>query len=182
MTERGFSDEELERQLQEEEKALEQQEPAQETAPAPEATIEASHEQLEKEIDLESSKAETNAKTLETNLAAVGGKEGFEKTWSTMDSQKKEAIMKRIKDHAMDREMGIDTQKFGFYFVNPIENWNDADDTGIFRLPIATMMTLMSPIFVATFGISGGIDRVISSVRMNKEKRNLSKLEQKYAA
>jgi hypothetical protein len=102
MTERGLNNDELELQLQEEEKRMEQWEPTKEAEveTTPEATIETSNEQMEKEIEFEANKAESNEKVLKENLAAVGGEEGLRATWNTISDEKKAAYqaMTQYKD------------------------------------------------------------------------------------
>lgn len=139
-------------------------------------TEEQTNAAVESEINMSAMKAEQ----LDQNIAAVGGKEGLQKMWSDMDQAKKDEILKKIKRFSVEKEVASAGQSAAVNFFSPKENWDDAEDTGALRLPITAMMTLLSPMLAAGFGLPPTIDRIKNSVKLNREKKNLKKLEAKY--
>ncbi len=149
-----------------------------ETAP------ETSPEIVEANIEIQSDQLESKQQTFETNLADLGGEEGVQKVWSEVDEDKKKEILKNIESFSSDRKEAIGTQKEGLSFFNIGQNYDIAREDDHTSKTVAalgaSMEFLAAPFLTAANGIIGTIDRIKSGIKLNKEKRKLSKLEKQY--
>lgn len=154
-----------------------------ETAP------ETSPEIVEANIEIQSEQLESKQQTFETNLADLGGEKGVQKVWSELDQAKKKEIENNIAKFTKGRKEGIDNQKIALGILNPGNTFGALSESinrggagfgnffgALFTIPAHVLPTIGSP-FV---GLAGTIERIKNSIKLNKEKRKLSKLEKQY--
>ena len=147
-----------------------------------ERLTEATPEAIEENIETETQQLESKQEILKTNLAELGGEEGAQKVWSEMGEEEKKEILEKINQFSQKRKSAIDDQEFALSLMNPVSHYKSMrEDSGVVISGLfSATMTLAGPMLAVVEGLPATFDRVKNSIKLNKEKRKLANLENRY--
>lgn len=188
MIEHGFNNDELEKQLQEEEAKLGTNP---EEKKNNETLKETTENVVEKDLSIEAESLEKNTDIVQKNIEEIGGSEVINQVLNKMSPEKLADFNKKIEEKKKSIEEKIRTLKNGNGIVDgmwDITKWMATGDTFtiekndyfIDKLRDASGNIMGVPLgisFIPIIGPFKGIQQIIRKIKIASEKRGLAKME-----